>query len=325
VREPVIYLALDAGKLVGMRAFYGAMWQAGKGGRTQSSLCGGGGIVHPQFRKRGIYRSLTLHALRDLERRGYGLTFNWSASPVTSHTALTLGWRLITPYHPLARVSRTHALQDRVRAAIRGRAFFWRFVDTQIPGTSGRTFRALDRATYPPELKVFSQPQVGRMSEVIRQFARPKGLCHCKDAAYLGWRYQNPARDYRFLLWQDAGTDVGYLVLSTSPVDPSPKVAVVDWETRDNAVLACLLDAATTLGCFASLSIWSATLDDHIKETLLSLGFATLDDTRGLAEFCPGPLVRALGPIGTERWELAGIDVLDATNWDLRMIYSDSF
>jgi GNAT superfamily N-acetyltransferase len=323
--EPLIYLALDAGKVVGMRAFHGATWQASKGGQTQSCPCACGGIVHPHFRNRGLYRRLSLFALRDLERCGYGLTFTWSASPVTSQAALTLGWRSITPYRPLARVSRMGALRECVSAAMRGRTFFWRFADTPFPGTAGRTFRALDRAPYSPELKVFRRPPVNQMAEVIRQFARPEGLRHCKDAVYLAWRYQNPTRDYRFLLWEDAGTVVGYLVLSTKPADPSPKVAAVDWETRDHAVLARLLGAAATLGRFASLSVWSATLDDHVKETLLNLGFAAMDDTRGITEFRPGPLVRALGPVGAERWELVGVDVLDAANWDLRMIYSDGF
>jgi hypothetical protein len=50
VEEPLIYLVLCEGTVVGMRAFFGARWQIGEPGQTFPGLCGGDMVVAPEHR-----------------------------------------------------------------------------------------------------------------------------------------------------------------------------------------------------------------------------------------------------------------------------------
>ena len=87
-----------------------------------------------------------------------------------------------------------------------------------------------------------------------------------------------------------------------------------------------MLSLVAQTGGYDSLSIWSAGLPAETMRILRQLGFAAVDDTRGIAEYRPGLL--AIGPGGAPLAKSAGdmtgmFSSLDS--WNSRMVYSDAY
>ena len=103
-------------------------------------------------------------------------------------------------------------------------------------------------------------------------------------------------------------------------------VSIVDWEATSARVQADLLMAALHWGNFSELTIWSATLPDETKALLRNTGFKDWAQTPTIGRYTPTVLVR---PVRDEMlhadWILADRRLLDLTNWDLRMVYSDTY
>jgi hypothetical protein len=84
------------------------------------------------------------------------------------------------------------------------------------------------------------------------------------------------------------------------------------------------IEAAVVRGRFGKVSIWSVTLDESCKEMRRRIQFATGYDRRGIAGFQPGLRVKNPGN-RSDRWEIAGIDLLVAAKRNLRTTCSGVF
>jgi hypothetical protein len=161
------------------------------------------------------------------------------------------------------------------------------------------------------------------MAELIARIGSDGRMRHVRDAQYFGWRFRNPRSIYRFLFWE--GTQLeGYLVLRT-PVHAVRKVvSIVDWEATNGHAREDLLRAAIRWGGFAQVDIWSATHAGEVKILLERTGFRRVNEPKGVAQPHPAVLIRAVSDqMQGSQWRVADRWLLDLTNWDLRMIYSD--
>ena len=93
-------------------------------------------------------------------------------------------------------------------------------------------------------------------------------------------------------------------------------------------VLIGLLQAVITWGNFDEMILWSATLSNETKGLLSRMGFTFLNKTGTIASDTNLPMILTR-PVRQEilrnDWALAGRRLLDLSNWDLRMIFSDDF
>ena len=103
LRSPLLYLAFERDKLVGMRGASGSRWEAGGSAEPFSLLYIDDLVIDPAYRGRGLHRVIMKFALRDLARRGYRYAINLSASPVTAHASMNMQWRNAGPVHALYR------------------------------------------------------------------------------------------------------------------------------------------------------------------------------------------------------------------------------
>ena len=53
-KDPLLYLALCAGRVVGMRGMLGAMWEAGTPRQTFPGICTEDSVIHPDHRNQGL-------------------------------------------------------------------------------------------------------------------------------------------------------------------------------------------------------------------------------------------------------------------------------
>lgn len=114
VGDPLLYLALERGRLIGMRGAYGMAWERGDTGERLAALGMGDLVIAPEHRGRGLFGPLMSFALRDLRARGYHLALNLSAGPATYIQSARNGWRDIGS---VATVSTKRAHERLVRRA----------------------------------------------------------------------------------------------------------------------------------------------------------------------------------------------------------------
>jgi GNAT superfamily N-acetyltransferase len=326
VRDPVVYVALWNGDVVGMRAFQGARWWLDDSNAAAAWLCACDLVIDPAHRGAKLFRRIMAFALADLAVRDDGPILNWSASPVTYGASRRSGWQLVAPYRPWARRTvRARAL----RAAgehLRGWPLIWRFADWPAALAMNPRFDALDAAwskrTRAPAIHASDKPRPDEMEGLVRR-TRTASVQHVRDAAYYRWRFRNPLATYRFVYWDDPQLE-GFLVLQLSRLGDAADVAIVDWAVAKPAILEAMLALVAEVGGYDSLSIWSVGLSADVIATLERNGFSAFDDSRGDPAFQPGLL--AIGPNGSAITTADTAAIFASPHrWDLRMAYSDFY
>lgn len=293
VDSPLIYLALSGTDVVGMRAFFGARWEAGAPGQIFTGVCGGDMVVAPEHRKRGLFRLINAAAMDDLAETDHEYVLNFSAAPITFHASLRTGWQTAGPYRMVRRLAREPSAELRMR--VRQAAGYLSAAET---------------------------PRPRDMADLIDRLPRDGRLRHVRDEAYLSWRYRNPRSRYGFLFWDDGGLE-GYMALQ---LRRGGAVLIVDWEGTRPRVRGDLLRAAIRRCYRGPLLIWSATLDADATRQLQTTGFRPMDESQGIKNYHPGVLVRATSDDKPAAdWAVRGRRLLNLADWDLRMIYSDAF
>ncbi len=333
VDSRLIYVALHRGQVVGMRGIWGAKWQIGHPCQTLVAPCAGDLVIDPAHRNHGVYTKIMKAALKDLAAREYTYVFNLSANPVNYLGSLMAGWRS------------AGALQTARWRSKQGTTYrlLHRYISRLSVLSSGKNrgpFYSLDRngvlhrGEGDSHVNVERNPRLEVMAELVERIGNDGRIRHVRDQQYFAWRFQSPLSAYRFLYWQGARLE-GYLVLRTSvyPHRFGEGVSIVDWEATNLQIRADLLQAAVLWGNFSQLTIWSETLPVEVKRVLQGTGFELSNDAKSLGYSYraganrTGVLVR---PVREEMlretdWVLGDRRLLNLDDWNLRMIYSDSF
>lgn len=293
---PLITMVLSAGEVIGMRGMFGAKWQVGSPGQTRTILVGGDLVIAPNHRKRGLVKKINAAAINRLSQLGHDYVLNFSATPATYFSSINSGWRSAGPYGMAGRAAGEISadLQARVRQAER-------------------------------HLSITETPNPSAMEELVQRAGRHGPMQHIRDQQYYAWRFQNPLNDYRFLFWQGNRLE-GFIVLRAARYKRPGTMQIVDWEATNSGVFEDLLYTAIHHRSSHKTAIWTATLPSTAMRALGNVGFKRADESLGVKNYRPGVLVRAVnGETPPDQWVMAGRFLLDNANWNLRMIYSDTF
>jgi len=324
IREPLIYLAFVDEQLVGMRGIFGTRWEVGEPSESFTLPYADDLVIDPAFRRRGVHQQIMRFALDDLDRRGYRYLINLSAGPVTQRTSVLMRWRNAGRVMHVQRHAMRRTMMDSLASRASKLPIVWRLSDglQRLGGPMGdRLFDRFDsrsarRTRQRQSGAIFADaaPLPEEMESLVNRLPSDGRLRHVRDQTYFGWRFRNPLRDYRFLY---AGGDrlEGYLVLQRA-LGRDDRVSIVDWEAARDSTLDELLTAAIDDGLFSILSAWRLGASPAVERLLDRRGFVPADRSRSV-------LVRSVSGADLEGcWALAGRALDDASQWDLRMIYS---
>jgi GNAT superfamily N-acetyltransferase len=332
IDAPLIYVALRAGQVVGMRGFCGARWRVDDRGETILIPLAGDFVIAPGHRNRGLFTRIMATALNDLARCGYTYTFNLGAGPVTFLGSLATGWRALGSLQPLVRRERRASVLRHLRRRLARTPVFWRcanWLSDPISTGARDAFEHLDRnAGHPrsdvsPHVSVGPAPRPEAMAELVERTENDGRIRHVRDACYFGWRFRDPLHAFRFVFWDDAGLQ-GYLVLHR-PISPNQnraRVSIVDWEAANEGILDGLFQAVIRLGRFPELLTWSVPLSERTRTLLRGHGFAPfVDESDPTGRLRPSVLIRPVADDGLAGdWTLAGRRLLDMKNWNVRLL-----
>lgn len=334
--EPLIYLALHKGRVVGMRGMHGARWEVGTPAQTPAFLVAGDLVVAPEYRRRGIFRKIMETAGRDLAGTGCDYLINLSSVPITFFGGVSMGWRSPGAYGTLRWESKRGALARRLRSGAAKVPLVRRHTGQRLfpllppLGNPFQTFDAIQRrdaATLggqPAEgpISFARVPRPADMANLVARVGTDGRLRLVRDQTFLTWRFQDPRWAFRFIYWAEEQNRLdGYLVLQARPDQGRAEARIADWEASTAQVAQDLLHAALGRG-LDTLFAWSATLATEKTSLLRDAGFEPMDDTRGVVGYWDGPSIRATDdsePVS--EWWTGGRNLLDLSDWDLRMIF----
>lgn len=322
IKTPFIHLAVSAGDVIGMRGMWGAKWEIGCPAQTFLAPCAGDLVIAADHRNRGLVTKIMEAAADDLADSGCTYVFNFTAGLATQLGSLTTGWR---------RVGSLEALRLR-RPKTRRQRYIGRLCS--LPRTTKNLVVSLlagkGGAGAGRHVSIEDLPRPEAMAELVERIGSDGRLRQIRDQDYFSWRFQNPFSRYQFFFWEDIAVQ-GYLVLRTRVDDTMG--SIVDWEATNMKVRSELLQALIQYGKFDRVAVWTATLPAEVKALLHDMGFRPLkkSDSIGHAHSVRAPrptvLLKAIGREmqGETDWVMAGRRLLDLKNWDLRMLYADSY
>jgi len=336
--EPLFYVALYDGRVVGARGMFGTCWVSGSGVRHVFPAPSDFMIV-PEHRDDGLYRELNELPMHDLAERGYKHVVNLSATPA-NYVALVMsfGWKSIGSAGLVALTEPERATLRTLKSVAGRVPGVRRIVEAEravLSDLGVNEFTGLDRKSEHPEppIVVEQRPRVEAMVELAQRlrFAdRRQRLCHVEDEEYYTWRFDNPLASYRFLYRdREAGDGIdGWLILQ-EPRGQN-EVNIIDWRGSDPATRTRLLKAALEWGEFRKVSTWTASLPEEDVGVLRETGFTPdVEDEHGgggSVERTARLLVRPVASsAGANDWALEGRALHDPETWDLRMICSDRY
>lgn len=325
IREPILYLAFAGDRLAGMRGAFGTRWEAGA--ETFTLPYPDDLVIDPDFRKQGLHRVIMNFALNDLAKRGYRYVINLSASPITRQASMKMRWRNAGGMISVHRRGLSRAAADLVAGWAGGLPWLWRRANDlrSLGGPRGEhLFDRFDSRTPPPARSrqagswfVQATPLAEEMARLVARLPKRGGFRHVRDQTYFSWRFRNPLRSYRYLY---AGGDriKGYLVLQRPLNGRIDRVSIVDWEAESESVLEELLDAAIECGEFPALCVWRLGTSPAVGRWLDRHGFGSVGSRHESYILVRSVQDANLG----EPWMLGGRHLDDASQWDMRMIYS---
>jgi GNAT superfamily N-acetyltransferase len=178
------WVAVDDGKVVGFRAFL--RWEhLTPGGDVLWTVRAVDTATRPSHQGRGIFRSLTLRALDDLQAQGVDLVFN-TPNDNSRPGYLKMGWTQVGRLGATVRVTAPSSLVRLARARVP--AQLW-----SVHTTAGR-----------PAAEVLVSPG---LADLLDSLGPPSGLTTHRTAAYLQWRYGFAPLAYRAITLGDEVRD----------------------------------------------------------------------------------------------------------------------
>lgn len=327
IRDPLIYLAFVGDKLVGMRGAFGTRWEIGNPAESFTLPYADDLVIDPAYRKQGLHRVIMNFALRDLAGRGYRYVVNLSAGRITVEASMNMQWRNAGRVNSLHRRTLRKSAADFLAKRVRRLPLLWRWADTfsALSGRSGdRIFDPFDARFSAPDqgrdagvLYGRKTPLIREMSELVARLPRDGRIRHVRDETYFAWRFGNPLCNYRFLY---AGHERlrGYIVLQQSPSVSGDRASIVDWEGESDLIRAGLLSAATESGRFPELYVWQLGASPSSTQML--------EHNKFKSHYAAHENSILIRPVLDDEldapWILGGRRLDDASQWDLRKVYS---
>lgn len=319
--EPNVYLALSQGKVVGMRGFMGMLWEGPDDEPPLTLPLAADLVVHPDHRSAAIVRKMMAFALADMQEKGHPFVMNMSGIKFTLLSSIRMGWKKVAT----CQVGCWTNTSFRERRLLGGPQ---RFMELKMTEKKGHPFGVLDRkvsqlASSP--IRVQGHPRPVEMAKLIKGLPKTSRIRHVRDETYFAWRFGNSLSEYRFFFHGQEELQ-GYLILESQRRRTEMEARVVDWEAKDTHVARDLLAAAVRVNGLKYLTAWFGTHQPERDQLLLEAGFERVPEEKRRARTTKqGILVKCLGTDGaTDKEEILGLSMMEDTNWDLRLLYSDA-
>ena len=317
-----IVVALDKGNVVGARSFLPAEMWINERMVKAAQPCDT--MVHPEYRRRGLFRRMNELAIQFLDTKGYALFYNFPGPMLLpfyrTEVAQKQGWRIISSVENLFRVTNPR----RVISYKLGN----RFLGIGL-GLLYRLFLGTGQKNATPSRTEFQVRVSNDFSDELKDIdslADRSSIDLVRSEAYLKWRFDmHPEHRYRYITVRDRDELLGYAVISTQKHPPNlDHIVIIDYALKHNNT-DCFQELMGRLLHEAQdpqpdfISAWALGHDNFRTELIEKYGFKSSLDFpyRRLFEKQHFVVRKASSQV------IGDIDIYNARNWRVSRAYLD--
>jgi GNAT superfamily N-acetyltransferase len=259
---PLIYLAESDNQIVGARSLLPSVVtiEDGQKRKVLRACQFSNAMVHPDFRRQGIFVKATKYSDEEARRKGYKLAFGYpNNQSLAGH--MEMGCTYVGRLRHCAMV----ILPERILADYFGRRGIPRFLEKAFLPIAGAVIRLASPHTAMGRYRLEEGP-VARFAEEIANLhlcAGPRqGIFGLRSIDFLSWHFGRPDRDYWACALYESDRMAGYLAAHIDRVSQSASIEDVYAPGLDKGILTRLLRAGI----------------DHLKgQSYGSIGISLLD------------------------------------------------
>jgi GNAT superfamily N-acetyltransferase len=317
VSNPCIYLAVDGGRVVGMRGAFAIPWVVGPEREPLRALSAGDTVVAPAYRRRGLARQINEALTADVRRAGRAFLINTSAGRAVRLLSLHSGWRATEEIWPLTRQPK----------GLRATAWLSRHARRDadpLDALVQRLNRQVERAGGSVRISPTESPE---QMAALAASTSPHDLIRLrKDVSFFRWRFSNPLCRYLFLFANEGPEDLAaYLALQAHGPQHDTGLNLVDWEASSVDALTVLLDTLAGAVRAERVNTWPGGADPTFSAAFLGAGFLPVPRSM-LPSALPAIMSLPLFNVTSgDPWSVQGVDLTRLESWDLRMAASDFY
>ena len=293
-----MYLAISGNQVVGFRAFVTQIIECK--GKQVAGLTAADAVVHPEFRRKGIFSGLIRFFLNDARDNPAGETiiYNLSSNEYSTPGYLKLGWqatsglkRFALHYDPLQHF--------RLRVG--------------KPKGSEIKFGVhhLKGATLEISTMVYAE-EMGELAE--RHSPEPEIRC-IRDTAYFNWRYAFRDKTYIFVYFRVQGRLESYLVLNKVS---NSQFLLWEYAATNTPALKTTIKSSVRIIGIPFLRAWVLSCYDSARLRRCGFMSAPTKLWNLLGKKRLPVLVRPVGlTVLEDNFFVDGVDIRDIENWQL--------
>lgn len=203
-------------------------------------------IVHPDFRRLGIFSAMEGLLLGEVEKKGILITYSFPTQPVRKGHS-KYGFFDVSNVLVLIKCFDAYNALIHKNPIFKKGKFFLRSVLRPFDSV----FRAFFKTRKMPLIESLRVAEISSFDDRINNFwdsvSREYGILLVRDKKYLNWRYfEKPDQDYKVLVAEKDRRVLGYMVLACEEVKNLKAGCIVDMLVSFNEtdVIQCLISKA---------------------------------------------------------------------------------
>lgn len=223
--EPFIYVALDNNKVAAFRGF--VLQHFIQNGKTYKVFSPADAIVHPDYRRMGLFSKLTIRCLEDIHAQfpDNSLVLNLSSNHLSTPGYLKKGWQA------------TNGLKNYAY-----RISFKKFVSSKFSRSSPDSVDPQARISKKGYLlEISNKLNSKEFSSIAEKTREPQKLSNVRDQAYFNWRYSYQPELYTYVSCWQGEYLAGFAVIENIS---SAQSRLCEYCAPDYHILQLILDFA---------------------------------------------------------------------------------
>jgi len=246
--QPLIYIAEHEKKMVGARSLLPTRMKFENKILNAIQLCDT--MVHPNYRRMGLFRKMNRCAIEDARKRGFSLFYGFPTQMLGKiyKTRKSLGWQLVSKKTPSIKIFSpkkvaSSQISNKVLGKIAGMAL--RFLS---PYKSKLPSMTPEKSYDITEEKLITE----EFQKVWKNFSSNFKICTVRNKEYMEWRFvKHPENDYRFFIARKNKEPFGYFVTGIAENRNLVEGRIIDYIIKDDGGKEVFLSLL-----LASVSIW---------------------------------------------------------------------
>lgn len=306
-KDPVGVMSLYKGEVVGFRGCIVGQWEVPNSNDRMLTLCMGDTCVHPDHRRRGLFKAMTINLMKEYGGMQYKAFLNLSLNKNSTPVHLKMDWVPLVAKSFMKR----YDLVSLMNYALKKKAKLHK-ADIDLGKFSN--------------IEVADRPKPEEMQAIVSKQKGTDKIRLIKDTDFFKWRFQNNRRRYIFYYYWKGGVIEAYLVVRTS--DDYSSSHIVDYAQRDESLLQEILRYIITKRYFDILTIWNINLEKELLQALKTLYFSPRYLIGRIEERFKPAFPILIRPVKREYkeddWFVNGVDIRNIENWEINEICSDA-